>query len=207
MLRATRTVRLWAAAPAAWMVPLPSATLLALARIPSRRAVDALTVRRAFIVHCEEQMPASFRPRRATRAGLSLGRSVIARFSVVEPATAVRLAPRLLRLRPTARRTLRVMPTFTAPAPAPARLPPRRTVRLPRVGTPSLPAVREDTASDVVREHALSHELSVVSRPAAASRSDSSVAKTANAGPPEAPLPPTAKCAGELEPLLPAGSP
>ena len=152
-------------------------------------------------------MPASFSPWRATREGLSLGRSVIARFSDAEPATAERLAPRLLRLRPRARRTLRLMPTFTAPAPAPARLPPSRTLRFPWGGTPSRLAVREETASEVVREQAESHELSAVRRPAAASRSDSSVEKTANAGPPEPPLPATVKWAGELEPLLPAASP
>src|SRR6185436_18459145 len=127
-------------------------------------------------------MPASLSPRRATRDGLSLGRSVIACFSEAEPATAERLAPRLLRLRRSARRTLRLIPTFIAPAPA--RLPPSRTVRLPWAGIPSRPAVREETASEVVREQAESHELSAPRRPAAASRSDSSVEKTANAGPP-----------------------
>src|SRR6185436_9120640 len=152
-------------------------------------------------------MPASLSPRRATRDGLSLGRSVIACFSEAEPATAERLAPRLLRVRRSARRTLRLIPTFTAPAPAPARLPPSRTVRLPWAGTPSRPAVREETASEVVREQAESHELSAPRRPAAASRSDSSVEKSANAGPPDPPLPATVKWAGELEPLLPAASP
>jgi hypothetical protein len=70
---------------------------------------------------------------------------------------------------------------------------------------PSLDATREETVSDALREHAPSHELSVVSRPAAASAIDSSIAMTAKAGG-EAAAPPTVKLTGVLEPLFPAAS-
>ena len=114
----------------------------------------------------------------------------------------VAFAPRLC---PRARRTLRLRPTFTAPAPALVALPPRRTGALPLRGRPSVAATREDTVSAVLREHAPSHELSVVSRPAAASAIDSSMAMTAKSGGCGA-APATVKLTGALAPVLPAAS-
>src|SRR6185312_9439463 len=205
-LRETRTVKVRAVEPATLAVPVPSATLRPPERMPSRRAPEPLTIRRALMVQAVEQTPATRRPRRATPAGLSSGRRAIARASETDPAavTNVAFAPWL---RPSARRTFRDMPTFTAPAPPDLRLPPRRTGRLPRRGRPSCFATRDDTLSEVVREQAPSQELSAVRRPDAASASDSSIANRAKSGGACTAPPPTVKLTGALEPLLPAASP
>jgi hypothetical protein len=163
------------------MWPLATFTLRPPERIPSRRAVVALATRRALIVHCAEQMPASFSPRLASRDPLSTGRRAIARLSETAPEAVanVAFAP-LLRL--SARRTLRDMRTLTPPAPAAFFPEPRRTGRLPLWASRSLVAVRADVVSEAVREHEASHELSAVTLPAAASASDSSSATVAKSG-------------------------
>ena len=129
---------------------------------------------------------------------------MIARAIDTEPAVAASVAfvPRLC---PSARRTLRLRPTFTAPAPALVAPRPSRTGALPLCGRPSFEATREETVSDALREHTPSHELSVVSRPAVASAIDSSIAMTAKAGG-ETAAPPTVKLTGVLAPLFPAAS-
>ena len=141
----------------------------------------ALATRRALIVHCAEQMPASFSPRLASRDPLSTGRRAIARLSETAPDAVanVAFAP-LLRL--SARRTLRDMRTLTPPAPAALAPEPRRTGRLPLWARRSLVAVRAEVVSETVREQAASHEVSAVTLPAAASTSDSSSATAAKSG-------------------------
>src|SRR5918994_6643053 len=86
--RARRTTKLVVRPAAAFTRPLPIATLRPLVRIPSRRAVAALTIRRADIVHAVEHSPANFTPRLAIRAGFSDLRRGIAFDSATVPATA-----------------------------------------------------------------------------------------------------------------------
>ena len=71
-LAATRTTKVWPADPAASTRPLPMATLRPPERMPSRRAVEALTMSRADIVHCVEQIAGELQPaaRDARRAQL-----------------------------------------------------------------------------------------------------------------------------------------
>src|SRR5215207_955495 len=200
--RVRRTTKLVVRPAAAFTRPLPIATLRPLVRIPSRRAVVALTIRRADIVHAVEHSPASFRPRLAIRDGLSDGRRVIAFESAAVPAAAwsVAVAPSLRR---SARRAARLSLTPTAPAPERFEPPPSRTVRPPRRGRPRRAAILDETTSALVRRQSPSQLLSTLSLPALASTSDSSVERTAKAGGGE---PATLNVTGALDPTLPAAS-
>src|SRR5918995_6005142 len=179
--RARRTTKLVVRPAAAFTRPLPIATLRPLVRMPSRRAVAALTNRRADIAHAVEHSPASFRPRLAIRAGVSDGRRVTVFDSATVPAIArsVAVAPSLRRSAP---RAARVSLTPTAPAPERFEPPPSRTLRPPRRGRPRRAAVLDETTSEVVRRQSPSQLLSALSLPAEASTSDSSVERTANSG-------------------------
>ena len=129
---------------AEWTRPLPIATAPPLVRMPSRRAVVALTIRRADIVQAEEHSPASLRPRLASREGFSDGRREIAFDSETDPATAWSVAGTPSSLRRSAVRAARV--SFSARRRRPG--PPSRTARLPRRGRPRRPAVRDETSSE-----------------------------------------------------------
>src|SRR5215217_3432965 len=195
--RATRTTKLALRPDEALARPLPIATLPALVRMASRRAVDALTIRRADIVQAAEHSPASLSPRPAIRDGFSDRRRLIGLDSDADPAAAwsVAVAPPLRRSAPRAARV-----SFTRVAPAPI-----RTGRVPWRGRPRRAAVRDVTTSEALRRQSPSQLLSAVSRPAAASTIDSSVAKTAKSGA-EPAWPAAVKLTAGLEPVLPAAS-